>query len=164
MKIFSKRAFKFKIMDGKEEKIFITKAMDFSSAPEWIKNTTLFQLAVKDRLIVESGKALKGLENDGVDPEEAALRMYAKTLGISNVHNTGMVKLKAKIAEKEAEIEALRSGKEKPKDFTQGTDLPDKDDPDEDNPDEDDLDEEDPNEDDKDEANETVDDVQESML
>ena len=101
MRVFSKKSFKF---DNGAESVYL-KLMSFSDAPEWIRNTALFKLAMRDGSIeiIESSEQRKQLENNGITEEELALREKGKQLSISNYSKMGLEKLKRAIEDKEAE-------------------------------------------------------------
>lgn len=104
MKIFTKKAFRF---DMSGQKSITTKAMEFKTVPDWVKDTLIFKLASKDGTIQEivSKKQSLALENDGETPEEKELRDKAKELKIKNYQRLGIEELKQKIAEEEGKKE-----------------------------------------------------------
>ena len=101
MRVFSKKSFKF----DNGDKSFYLKLMSFSDAPNWIRDTALFKLAIKDGSIevIESKEQSKQLENNGITEDELALREKGKQLGINNYSKIGIDKLKKMIQEKESE-------------------------------------------------------------
>ena len=100
MRIFTKKAFQF---EKQNTKSVITKAMDFQDVPDWVKNTLLFQLALKDGSvqIIENTKQQKEFENNGMTEEEKELREQAKQLGIKKWQTLGISELTKKISEKQ---------------------------------------------------------------
>lgn len=69
MRIFTKKAFQF---EKQNVPSVITKAMAFQNVPDWVKNTLLFELALKDGSVqvLADTKQQKELENDGMTQEE----------------------------------------------------------------------------------------------
>ncbi len=69
MRIFTKKAFQF---EKQNVPPVITKAMAFQNVPDWVKNTLLFELALKDGSVqvLADTKQQKELENDGMTQEE----------------------------------------------------------------------------------------------
>lgn len=107
MKIFSKKSFRF---DKDGQKSVTVEAGIFSpELPDWIKDTLLYKLAVKEGSISEIAKKSDQteIEKGLADSELAKLREQAKTLGIKNFTNMKQETLEAKIAEalKKAEDE-----------------------------------------------------------
>ena len=103
MKIFSKKAYKFEI-GGQEP--FIVKPLSFITAPEWIKNTLLFKLAVKDGSIqvIASKEQQINIENGDPELTEKQLREKGKELKIPNYAKLALPTLKKKIEEIELKL------------------------------------------------------------
>ena len=96
MRIFTKKAFQF---EKQNVPPVITKAMAFQNVPDWVKNTLLFELALKDGSVqvLADTKQQKELENDGMTEEEKELREQAKQLDIKKWQTLGITKLKKKL-------------------------------------------------------------------
>ena len=102
MRIFTKKAFQF---EKQNVPPVITKAVAFQDVPDWVKNTLLFELALKDGSIqiLADMKQQKELENDGMTQEEKELREQAKQLDIKKWQTLGISKLKKEKEEKQQE-------------------------------------------------------------
>lgn len=116
MKIFSKKSYRF----DKEGQNSVTVGIGFSpELPEWIKDSMLFKLAVKENSINviakkdDQSSIEKGLE----DAKLAELREQAKNLGIKNYEKMKQPTLETKIAE------ALKKIEEKQENNSGGTDT-----------------------------------------
>lgn len=104
MRIFTKKAFQF---EKQNVAPVITKAAAFQDVPDWVKNTLLFELALKDGSIqvLADMKQQKELENDGMTQEEKELREQAKQLDIKKWQTLGISKLKKEIEEKQKQLQ-----------------------------------------------------------
>lgn len=100
MRIFTKKAFQF---EKQNMPTITTKSMAFQEVPDWVKDTLLFQLALKDGSVqvIADTKQQKELENDGMTEEEKELREQAKQLEIKKWQTLGIEKLKKEIEEKQ---------------------------------------------------------------
>ena len=113
MRIFTKKAFQF---EKQNVPPVITKAMAFQNVPDWVKNTLLFELALKDGSVqvLADTKQQKELENDGMTEEEKELREQAKQLDIKKWQTLGITKLKKEIAEKQKQLQQQEQSEELP--------------------------------------------------
>lgn len=113
MRIFTKKAFQF---EKQNTKPVITKAMNFQDVPDWVKDTLLFQLALKDGSvqIIENTKQQKEFENNGMTEEEKELREQAKQLDIKKWQTLGISKLKKEIEEKQKQLQQEEKQEESP--------------------------------------------------
>lgn len=113
MRIFTKKAFQF---EKQNTKSVITKAMNFQDVPDWVKDTLLFELALKDGSIqvIADTKQQKELENDGMTQEEKELREQAKQLDIKKWQTLGISKLKKEIEEKQKQLQQEEKQEESP--------------------------------------------------
>ncbi len=113
MRIFTKKAFQF---EKQNVPPVITKAMAFQNVPDWVKNTLLFELALKDGSVqvLADTKQQKELENDGMTEEEKELREQAKQLDIKKWQTLGITKLKKEIAEKQKQLQQKEQNEELP--------------------------------------------------
>ena len=104
MRIFTKKAFQF---EKQNMPAITTKAMSFQDVPDWVKDTLLFELALKDGSVqvIADTKQQKELENDGMTQEEKELREQAKQLNIKKWQTLGIAKLKKEIAEKQKQLQ-----------------------------------------------------------
>ncbi len=113
MRIFTKKAFQF---EKQNVPPVITKAMAFQDVPDWVKDTLLFKLALKDGSVqvLADTKQQKELENDGMTEEEKELREQAKQLDIKKWQTLGITKLKKEIAEKQKQLQQKEQNEELP--------------------------------------------------
>ena len=113
MRIFTKKAFQF---EKQNVPPVITKAMAFQNVPDQVKNTLLFELALKDGSVqvLADTKQQKELENDGMTEEEKELREQAKQLDIKKWQTLGITKLKKEIAEKQKQLQQQEQSEELP--------------------------------------------------
>lgn len=113
MRIFTKKAFQF---EKQNMSAVITKAMAFQEVPDWVRDTLLFQLALKDGSIqvIADTKQQKELENDGMTEEEKELREQAKQLDIKKWQTLGISKLKKEIEEKQKQLQQQEQSGELP--------------------------------------------------
>ncbi len=113
MRIFTKKAFQF---EKQNMSTITTKAMTFQDVPDWVKNTLLFELALKDGSVqvLADTKQQKELENDGMTQEEKKLREQAKQLDIKKWQTLGITKLKKEIAEKQKQLQQKEQNEELP--------------------------------------------------
>ena len=113
MRIFTKKAFQF---EKQNVPPVITKAMAFQNVPDWVKNTLLFELALKDGSVqvLADTKQQKELENDGMTEEEKELREQAKHIDIKKWQTLGITKLKKEIAEKQKQLQQQEQSEELP--------------------------------------------------
>ena len=113
MRIFTKKAFQF---EKQNMSTITTKAMTFQDVPDWVKNTLLFELALKDGSVqvLADTKQQKELENDGMTQEEKKLREQAKQLDIKKWQTLGITKLKKEIAEKQKQLQQKEQNAELP--------------------------------------------------
>lgn len=113
MRIFTKKAFQF---EKQNMSTITTKAMTFQDVPDWVKNTLLFELALKDGSVqvIADTKQQKELENDGMTEEEKELREQAKQLDIKKWQTLGITKLKKEIAEKQKQLQQKEQNEELP--------------------------------------------------
>ena len=113
MRIFTKKAFQF---EKQNTKSVITKAMNFQDVPDWVKDTLLFELALKDGSIqvIADTKQQKELENDGMTQKEKELREQAKQLDIKKWQTLGISKLKKEIEEKQKQLQQEEKQEESP--------------------------------------------------
>lgn len=104
MRIFTKKAFQF---EKQNMSAITTKAMAFQDVPDWVKDTLLFELALKDGSVqvIADTKQQKELENDGMTQEEKELREQAKQLNIKKWQTLGITKLKKEITEKQKQLQ-----------------------------------------------------------
>ena len=72
MRIFTKKAFQF---EKQNMSTITTKAMTFQDVPDWVKNTLLFELALKDGSVqvLADTKQQKELENDGMTDRKSVV-------------------------------------------------------------------------------------------
>ncbi len=109
MRIFTKKAFQF---EKQNVASVVTKAMAFQEVPDWVKDTLLFKLALKDGSIqvIANTKQQKELENNGMTEEEKELREQAKQLDIKKWQTLGIDKLKKAIEEKQKQLQQQGQG------------------------------------------------------
>jgi len=102
-KIFTKRSFEFR--NSETGQTVQTTFMGFSTVPDWVREDLMFNQGCKTKSIevVETASREKELENGSDDQELVELREKGKELKIKNASQMGKDKLKAAIAEVEAE-------------------------------------------------------------
>lgn len=104
IKVYSYKAFKFERKErGKTVESVSVPPLTFSTVPEWVKKSALFNWALKEEsiVIVES----KNEEKNTAPSELEQLKAKAKELGIKGYGNLGIQKLREVVANAEAEKE-----------------------------------------------------------
>ena len=110
-KIYSYKAYKFeKKESGKVAETVNVPPLTFSTVPDWVKKTALFNWATNDGSIVLVGAK----EEKNTAPSELdQLKEQAKELGIKSYGNMGIQKLRERIAEAVEEKNTAPDGKTK---------------------------------------------------
>lgn len=103
-KIYSYKAYKFERKEaGKTVESVDVPPLAFSTVPSWVRNSALFNWALKEESIVVV--EAKSTEKNTAPSELEQLKARAKELGIKGYSNLGIQKLREAVANAEAEKE-----------------------------------------------------------
>lgn len=112
IKIYSYKAYKFeKKESGKTVETVNVPPLVFSTVPEWVKKTALFNWALSDGSVVLVGDK----EEKNTAPSELEqLKAKAKELGIKGYSNMGIQKLREAVAKAETSDGEPKGNEEEP--------------------------------------------------